>query len=54
MNLALEKVDTDLVGSLDADSFVDSQALKNIALHFKKERVAAVTSVIKILPDKNI
>jgi cellulose synthase/poly-beta-1,6-N-acetylglucosamine synthase-like glycosyltransferase len=54
MNEALKNIETELIGSLDADSFVDSKALKFIALHFKKENVAAVTSVIKTEESKNI
>lgn len=54
MNRALEEVDTDIIGSLDADSFVEKDALKYIVWHFKNEKVAAVTSAIKVLDDKNI
>ncbi len=54
MNRALKEIDTVLVGSLDADSFVDKNALKFVAEHFKNKNISAVTSVIKSLDNKNI
>lgn len=44
LNYALEHIDTDLVGCLDADSFVDSNALRNIVPFFNND--AEVKSVI--------
>jgi cellulose synthase/poly-beta-1,6-N-acetylglucosamine synthase-like glycosyltransferase len=43
MNYALSHITTDLVGCLDADSVVDSQALNAIVPVFADTRVAAVT-----------
>ena len=55
LNLALEKCTTEFVGCLDADSFVDSQALKRIMLFFEDdEKIAAVTPSMKIHNPKNI
>jgi cellulose synthase/poly-beta-1,6-N-acetylglucosamine synthase-like glycosyltransferase len=53
MNLALKEVNSDLIASLDADSFVDKKALKYLVQHFQKEEVVAVTSAIKTLDSKN-
>lgn len=53
MNRALGEVDTELVGSLDADSFVDKNALRYIAPHFKNQKLAAVASTIKTTEDRN-
>lgn len=54
VNLALEKVDTDLVGCLDADSFVTKDALKKIVPYFEDESVMAVTPSIKIHEPKGV
>lgn len=54
VNLALEKVTTDLVGCLDADSFVTSEALKKIVPYFDDASVMAVTPSIKVFEPKNI
>lgn len=54
MNLALESVKTDLVGALDADSFVTSDALKKIVPYFDDEKVMAVTPSIKVHEPKGI
>jgi cellulose synthase/poly-beta-1,6-N-acetylglucosamine synthase-like glycosyltransferase len=43
MNYALSHISAELVGCLDADSVVDSQALKHIAAVFADPRVSAVT-----------
>ncbi|HRH25745.1 MAG TPA: glycosyltransferase [Parcubacteria group bacterium] len=48
LNFALEKIDSDLVGCLDADSFVEPTALKRIVTFFDKEEVMAVTPSIRI------
>lgn len=48
VNLALESVDTDLVGCLDADSFVTPAALKKIVPYFDDSLVMAVTPSIKV------
>ncbi len=48
LNLALERVQTDLVGCLDADSFVNQDALKKIVPFFDDEHIMAVTPSIKV------
>lgn len=54
VNLGLEHVKTDLVGCLDADSFVTPGALKRIAPHFEDASVMAVTPSIKVFEPQNI
>ena len=54
VNLALEKVDTELVGCLDADSFVTPEALRKIIPYFDNTAVQAVTPSIKVHEPKNI
>jgi cellulose synthase/poly-beta-1,6-N-acetylglucosamine synthase-like glycosyltransferase len=48
LNFALARTTTELVGCLDADSFVDSQALKKIVKRFENPEVMAVTPAIRI------
>ncbi len=48
LNLALEKVQSDLVGCLDADSYVNTDALKKIVPFFEDESIMAVTPSIKV------
>lgn len=48
LNLALERVQSDLVGCLDADSFVNSDALKKIVPFFDNASIMAVTPSIKV------
>lgn len=48
LNLALEKVKSDLVGCLDADSFVNSDALRKIIPFFDDLSIMAVTPSIKV------
>ncbi len=43
LNYALEFIDTDLVGCLDADSFVHPEALRRIVAKFEDKEVMAVT-----------
>jgi len=54
MNEALKHINSEIVGSLDADSFVNHNALRYIVPHFKHSKVGAVTSAIKVLEDKNL
>jgi len=54
LNLGLTHTTSDLVGCLDADSFVDSEALIRIAKHFENPKVMAVTPSIKVQDPKNI
>src|SRR3989344_5288717 len=48
LNLALEKVKSDLVGCLDADSFVNPEALKKIVPFFEDQSTMAVTPSVKV------
>jgi poly-beta-1,6-N-acetyl-D-glucosamine synthase len=54
LNFGLTKTDTDLVGCLDADSFVDPNALKHIVPYFDDKGVMAVTPSIKVHDPKTI
>ncbi len=53
LNFALEKIKSDLVGCLDADCSVDTEALRRIVKKFEDKSVMAVTPSIKILNPKN-
>lgn len=53
LNFALERTESELVGCLDADSFVDPETLKRIVCRFDDE-VMAVTPAIKIHNPKKI
>ncbi|MBL4644444.1 MAG: glycosyltransferase [Candidatus Pacebacteria bacterium] len=48
MNKALQYTQAEIVGCLDADSFVESDALIQLMQHFKDESISAVTPSIKI------
>ena len=48
LNFALEKISTELVGCLDADSFVSPNALKLMVPLFGDKNVMAVTPSIKV------
>lgn len=54
LNEGLKCVTTDLVGCLDADSFVDSNALREIVSYFTDKNVMAVTPAIKVHEPSNI
>lgn len=54
LNFALERIDADLVGCLDADSFVNSNALKKIVPFFDDEGIMAVIPSIKIHEPKTV
>lgn len=54
LNFALEKINTDLVGCLDADSFVSPDALRKIVPFFDDESIMAVTPSIKVYDPKTI
>lgn len=54
LNFGLTKTDTDLVGCLDADSFVDPDALKHIVPYFDDKEVMAVTPSIKVHEPRTI
>src|SRR3989344_2069272 len=48
LNLGLKSIESDLVGCLDADSFVDEQALWEIVAHFENPAIMAVTPMIRV------
>lgn len=52
LNFALERTDSELVGCLDADSFVDSDALRKIVPYFDNQEITAVTPSIRIFTPK--
>jgi cellulose synthase/poly-beta-1,6-N-acetylglucosamine synthase-like glycosyltransferase len=54
LNLALKHVDTQFLGCLDADSFVDAQALKRIMTYFYDKDTMAVAPSIVVYNPKNI
>ena len=54
LNLGLEKVETPFLGCLDADSFVDAQALKRIMTYFDDQDTMAVAPSIIVDKPKNI
>ena len=54
LNLGLEYVKTPFLGCLDADSFVDSQALKRIMTYFEDKNVMAVAPSVIVDKPKNI
>ncbi len=54
LNFGLTHVTSDIVGCLDADSFVDPYALKRIATHFDDKEIMAVTPAVLVHEPKNI
>ncbi|MCU9931101.1 glycosyltransferase, partial [Escherichia coli] len=48
LNYAIEHATSELIGCLDADSFVDSEALIHMMPYFDNTEVAAVTPSLKI------
>lgn len=54
LNFAIEKADSELIGCLDADSFVDKDALRRMVPFFAREDVMAVTPSVKIWKPKSI
>ncbi|MES2213471.1 MAG: glycosyltransferase family 2 protein [Patescibacteria group bacterium] len=54
LNFGLTKITTDLVGCLDADSYVDPQALRTIVSYFEDSEVMAVTPSVRIYNPKKI
>lgn len=54
LNFALDRCETDLAGALDADSFVDKDALKRIVAFFSDKKVMAVTPSMKIHNPKTV
>lgn len=53
VNLGISKTDSELIGCLDADSFVEKNALKIISGYFEDEEIMAVTPAIKIYEPKS-
>lgn len=54
LNYALEFVNSELVGCLDADSFVHPEALRRIITRFENKEVMAVTPSIKVFEPKGL
>lgn len=54
MNYALEHVSSDIVGCLDADSYVHPEALRASIAHFTNAAIAAVTPNIKVHEPRTI
>jgi cellulose synthase/poly-beta-1,6-N-acetylglucosamine synthase-like glycosyltransferase len=54
LNFAINKSKAEIIGCLDADSFVDQDALKHMALYFADPETMAVTAAIKIHNPDNI
>ena len=54
MNLGLKHVDTEFVACLDADSFVEKNALKNMLSYFDDPNVAAVCPLVKVHAPQNM
>ena len=54
LNFALEKIDTELVGCLDADSYADKFSLKKMIGYFDNGNVMAVVPSIKISNAKGV
>jgi len=54
LNFGLGKIDSELVGCLDADSFVDSNALKLMVPYFKDSNIMSVIPSIKVYEPKTI
>lgn len=52
LNYALSQVNSELVGCLDADSFVHPEALKRIVVRFEDPEIMAVTPSIKVFEPK--
>jgi cellulose synthase/poly-beta-1,6-N-acetylglucosamine synthase-like glycosyltransferase len=54
LNYGLSKTKTDLVGCLDADSFVDKDALREIVTCFQDKEIMAVAPSIKLWKPKTV
>jgi len=54
LNFAIEKATTEIIGCLDADSFVDSEALRRIVSYFEDTETMAVTPAVKIYQPDNL
>jgi cellulose synthase/poly-beta-1,6-N-acetylglucosamine synthase-like glycosyltransferase len=54
VNLGIEKSSSDIVGCLDADSFVHPEALNRMLPHFADPMVMSVTPAIRVRSPKNV
>jgi len=54
LNFAISKSTSDIIGCLDADSFVSPNALKDLVTYFSDPKTMAVTPAIKIYNPDNI
>lgn len=54
LNFAIGKSSSEIIGCLDADSFVSPDALRKIAEHFMDKKVMAVVPSIKVFQPTNI
>lgn len=54
LNLGLSHATSEIVGCLDADSWVAPDALKEAVVYFERDDVMAVTPAIKVFNPKNI
>jgi cellulose synthase/poly-beta-1,6-N-acetylglucosamine synthase-like glycosyltransferase len=54
LNFGLEKLDTELFGCLDADSYVSKDALKTIVTYFEDKETMAVAPSIKLWKPKGV
>jgi len=54
VNTAIRNSDSDLFGVLDADSYVEKDALKNMIGYFNNREVVAVTPSMKVWPKGNV
>lgn len=54
LNFAITRSTSDIIGCLDADSFVDSDALRKIAEFFNDKKIMAVVPSIRVFEPKSI
>ncbi len=54
LNIGISSTDAELIGCLDADSFVEPDALREIVGCFEREQVAAVTAAMSVYKPKTI
>ncbi len=54
LNYGISKLTTELVGCLDADSYVDKDALTHIAVYFQDKEVMAVAPSVKLWQPKGV
>ena len=54
LNLGLENTKAKFVGSVDADSYLDTNALEKVMKHFENPKISAVASTVKLSEAKSI